>query len=138
MTIKINQNILIYITLCSKTVVIPPQKFGRTRAMEGHVLNENLWPNVQLDVIRDKMLLQGRLKTFTSRVFSCYLPNLARLFFDLYLAFKSYQNTFFFNHQIKSKSSLDCKMTRIQSLFPKGWYCTMLLPLNLSMNFLYT
>ena len=29
----------------------PLKQFGRTRAIEGHVLNENLWPNLQLDVI---------------------------------------------------------------------------------------
>jgi hypothetical protein len=44
---------------CSKTVMTPLKKFGRTRAIEGHVLNENLWPNLPLDL----------LKTFTFRVF---------------------------------------------------------------------
>ena len=35
----------------------PPKKMlGRTRAIEGHVLNENLWPNVQLHVIGYKVL----------------------------------------------------------------------------------
>ena len=72
----------------------PFKKIGRTREIEGHVLNENLWPNEQLDVIGYKVLLQNLLKTFTFRIFSCYLPNwmknftLSRLFFDLYLAFK--------------------------------------------------
>ena len=41
----------------------PLKKFGQTRAIEGHVLNENLWPNVQLDVIGYRVLLQNLLKT---------------------------------------------------------------------------
>jgi hypothetical protein len=53
----------------------PLKNIGRTRAIEGHVLNENVWPKVQLDVIGYKVLLQNLLKTFTFRVFSCYLPN---------------------------------------------------------------
>ena len=43
-----------------------------TRAIEGYVLNENwgnLWPNLQLDVIGYKVLLQDILKTFTFRGF---------------------------------------------------------------------
>ena len=74
---------------------------GRTRAIEGHVLNENLWPNVQLDVIGYKVFLQDLLIFFIFRVFSCYLPNwmknftLSRLFFYLYLASKGDQNTFY-------------------------------------------
>ena len=58
-----------HLTQCSKTVMTPPQKFWGTRAIEGHVLNENLWPNLQLDVIEYEVLLQDLLKTFTFRVF---------------------------------------------------------------------
>ena len=86
---------------CRKTVMTPLKNFGRTRAIEGHFFNENLWPKLQLYVIGYKVLLQNLLKTFIFRVFSCYLPNrmknstLFRLFFDLYLAFKGDQNTFY-------------------------------------------
>ena len=79
----------------------PLKNFGRTRVIEGHFLNENLGPNRQLYVIEYKVLLQNLLKTFIFRVFSCYLPNrmknstLSKLFFDLYLAFKGDQNTFY-------------------------------------------
>ena len=58
-----------HLTQCSKTVMTPPQKIWGTRAIEGHVLNENLWPNLQLDVIEYEVLLQDLLKTFTFRVF---------------------------------------------------------------------
>ena len=64
-----------HLTQCSKTVMTPPQKIWGTSAIEGHVLNENLWPNVQLDAIGYKVLLQNLLKTFTFRILSCYLPN---------------------------------------------------------------
>ena len=53
----------------------PLKNIGRTRAIEGHVLNENLWPKLQLDVLGYKVLLQNILKTFILRIFSCYLPN---------------------------------------------------------------
>jgi hypothetical protein len=47
----------------------PLKKFGRTRAIEGHFINENLWPNRQLYVIGYKVLLQNLLKTFIFRGF---------------------------------------------------------------------
>jgi hypothetical protein len=43
----------------------PPLKnIGRTRAIEGHVLNENLLPNLQLDVIGYRVLLARSLENF--------------------------------------------------------------------------
>ena len=54
---------------CRKTVMTPLKNFGRTRAIEGHFFNENLWPKLPLYVIGYKMLLQNLLKTFIFRVF---------------------------------------------------------------------
>ena len=106
----------------------PLKKFGWTRATEGHVLNENLWWNVQKDVIEYKVLLRNLLKTFTFKGFFlviCQTRWRIPLFVDCFLTFiwplKVIKTLFtYFNIHINSKSSLDCNMTRIQSFFPRG------------------
>jgi hypothetical protein len=73
------------LTQCNNTLMTPSppplKKFGRTRAIEGHVLNENLWPNLQLDVIGYKVL-QDLLKTFTFRFFFLLFAKLDEEFYS--------------------------------------------------------
>ena len=85
--------------------------FGRTRAMEGNVLNENLWPKLQLDVVG----MDIRYYCKISWNFSLFLLNkneefhtFSTVFWPL-MVFKTLFT--YYNNQIKSKTSLNCNMS---------------------------
>ena len=80
-------------------------------------------PNVQAM----QGLLQNLLKTIIFRGFSCHLPNwmknftLSRLFFTFIWPLKVLKTLFtYFNHQIKSLTSLNCNRKLIQFVFSRG------------------